>query len=62
MGYETWHNLKVHSEKEKEIIAELRAEDEDAHDAFDSTGDGQEWIKWYDYFDDANEGGHANAH
>jgi hypothetical protein len=48
MGYSSYYDLKVHSDRSTEIIAQLREENEDANDAFDETGNANDEIKWYD--------------
>jgi hypothetical protein len=49
MGYYTRYSLKVENTKrEKELIAELRGSNEEAHYAFDENGLTYESLKWYD--------------
>jgi hypothetical protein len=48
MGYYTTFNLTVRHEKEAEIIADLRATNEDAEYALDESGAAKDECKWYD--------------
>lgn len=48
MGYRSYYSLTVHSEREKEIIAQLREENEEANDCLDEEGGMAEETKWYE--------------
>ncbi len=56
MGYYTRFSLKVHSDHDVDIIADLRKdEDSYAHHAFDAAGQVNDEHKWYDHEDDMKQ-------
>jgi len=55
MGYHTRFELMVTHDKEMEIIADLRATNEEAEDALTENGQTNEEAKWYDCEKDIKE-------
>jgi hypothetical protein len=49
MGYRTCFELHIDAKNEAEIMADLRATNEEANYALDENGDTAEECKWYDH-------------